>query len=711
MHAIFYPSTLFRVQNRFDVIVVGAGHAGIEAALASARMGLRTACITINKERIGHLPCNCSIGGPAKGHLAREVDALGGQMGLTSDLAMTHIRRVGTGKGPAVQTVRAHVCKNLYPRLMREIMEGKGSESGRGEKVVGYGVQGIEFSGNQQLKTDNQQPITDNLTIIEGTVETVATKNSKVIGVYVLPTTNNQQPITNNRQPTTDNEPIFIEAPSVVLTTGTFLNGLCHRGNEKFVAARHGDPAVGGLSQFLVENGHELRRFKTGTTPRVRLSSLNLEGLESFASEPEAGTISFMPRPRPMVRELYPCWQTHTNAKTHEVVGSRLSESAMYSGQIEGVGPRYCPSIEDKVVKFADKDRHPIFLEIEEWDGGSVYVQGFSSSLSSEAQHAALTTIVGLENVEVLRYGYAVEYDMASPLALNATLMSKNVSGLFLAGQINGTSGYEEAAAQGIIAGINAARFARNDSEFVLARDQAFIGVMIDDLVTKGVDDPYRMLTARAEHRLLLRHDNADTRLTPLAKEIGLCDENRWARFSKKTEQIDEGTAALKSFEVGSRHRVQLAEVGQADVDNKTDLFDLMRRASFSMSDALAFASLVDSTFPAWMSDISDCEIRSEAFAQIDLAAKFSGYLEIQKRTASRSRKVDSIRIPEHLDYYELKGLSHETKEKLSKVRPTNLGQASRVPGVRPTDIALLGGILKHRGERLQTKVCGSDAD
>lgn len=631
--------------ERFEVIVVGAGHAGIEAALASARMGRRTACITMRLDRIGHLPCNCSIGGPAKGHIAREVDALGGQMALASDRTMTHIRRVGTGKGPAVQTLRAHVCKRGYPEYMQSALAS--------------------------------QP---NLTLIEGQVETVLLQGGQARGVQVLPAG--------------ASSPVEIEAPAVVLTTGTFLNGLCHEGTRQTVAARQGDAAVFGLSAFLHEVGVRLRRFKTGTTPRVRLPTLNLQGIERLDSEPDAGGLSFLPSAAPD-RELYPCWQTRTQPATHALLQERLHESAMYAGRIEGVGPRYCPSIEDKIVRFADKESHPIFLEIEEWDGESVYVQGFSTSLPAETQLAALRTIPGMEQVEMLRPGYAVEYDMADPLQLDATLMSKLVPGLFLAGQLNGTSGYEEAAGQGIVAGINAARHAIGEPPVEFARDQSFIGVMVDDLVTKGVEDPYRMLTARAEHRLLLRHDNADLRLTPLAREIGLCDDRRWERFQRKQENIERGLAWLQTSTVGSSSNAKLESLGHGPVANRTSLFELMKRPEFGLRDAEHLAGCFCVTSNSQPDSKEDREVRE----QLELAAKYDGYLQQQARNAERQRKLDAFKIPGTFDYRGLKGLSFETIDKLSRVRPTTIGQASRVPGVRPTDIALLIGHLRARTE------------
>ena len=622
--------------REFDVIVVGAGHAGIEAALASARMGAKTACITMRLDRVGHLPCNCSIGGPAKGHIAREIDALGGQMGVTTDFALTHIRRVGTGKGPAVQTVRAHVCKTLYPEVMQQVM---------GEQT--------------------------NLTMLEGVVESILTKGDRVAGV----------------QATINGELVKLSAGAVILTTGTFLNGLCHEGQKKTVAARSGDQASTGLSPFLIDIGVRLRRFKTGTTPRVKLSSIDLSQTPPLESEPEAGPLSFLHDRTYPKHDLLPCWQTRTESLTHELVRQNLHLSAMYSGQIEGIGPRYCPSIEDKIVRFADKDNHPVFLEKEEWGGESVYVQGVSTSLPAEVQIGLLRTIPGLEHVEMIRPGYAVEYDMADPLQLSPHLMSKLLGGLFMAGQLNGTSGYEEAGGQGIVAGINSVQWVRSESPVDFPRSNSFIGVMIDDLVTKGVEDPYRMLTARAEHRLLLRHDNADQRLTPIARQVGLCSEERWRRFGRKLDGIVAGKESLSNTYIYPIHNATLSQSGTAEVPGKLSLFDLLKRPEMNLSRALDLAKRCG----------LEIEISNDpqVFEQLELAGSYDGYIQKQEKLADQSKRLEEMWIPNTFSFMDMNGLSYESKEKLTRIRPTTVGQASRIPGVRPSDIALLIGHLR----------------
>ena len=612
-----------------DVLVIGGGHAGCEAALAAARLGARVTLVTGRLDRIAYLPCNCSIGGPAKGHVVRELDALGGAMGIAADANLTHLRMLNTGKGPAVRALRAQVDVETYPAWIRARLES-----------------------------------TDNITLLEAMVESLAVESGQVLGATLADGTQ-------------------IPARTVIVTTGTFLRGLCHMGEEKWEAGRRDEQAAYGLSASLSALGFPLIRLKTGTTPRLDFDTLDLSVTEAQPSETEHGGFSFQQNPQ-IPDNLMPAWLTYTNAETHAVIRENLHRSAMYGGQIEGTGPRYCPSIEDKVVRFADKPQHQVFLEREGWNTKSVYVQGMSTSLPADVQLEFVRTLKGCEEAVMLKPGYAVEYDAVPPTELTAALMTKRVSGLFFAGQLNGTSGYEEAAGQGLMAGANAALYAQGRKPWTLSRADAYLGVMIDDLITRGVTDPYRLLTSRAEFRLTLRHDNADLRLTEIGRAVGLVNDDHYERFVERKARISRVDEALRTTFVGGADNARLAGIGVGPMGEKISLLDLWRRPEVTETQIAALAGL-------------DPNTERDGMEQAFLSARYETYIRREESQVEASRRADHVPIPEDFDYASLKAMASEAREKLGRLRPATLGQAARTPGVTPADVSALRLYLFQR--------------
>ncbi|PEC83309.1 tRNA uridine-5-carboxymethylaminomethyl(34) synthesis enzyme MnmG [Bacillus cereus] len=607
----------------YDVIVIGAGHAGCEAGLAAARMGSKTLMLTINLDMVAFMPCNPSVGGPAKGIVVREIDALGGEMGRNIDKTHIQMRMLNTGKGPAVRALRAQADKFSYQHELKKTIEE-----------------------------------TPNLTLFQGMVERLIVEDGECKGV-----------ITQAGAEYT--------AKTVVITTGTFLRGEIIMGDLKYSSGPNNQQPSITLSEHLEELGFDLVRFKTGTPPRVNSNTIDYSKTEIQPGDDKPRAFSF--ETTKFIMDQIPCWLTYTSTETHRLIDENLHRSAMYSGMIKGTGPRYCPSIEDKVVRFNDKPRHQIFLEPEGRNTQEVYVQGLSTSLPEDVQRDMLRTIPGLENVEMMRTGYAIEYDAIVPTQLWPTLETKNIKNLYTAGQINGTSGYEEAAGQGLMAGINAACRSLGKKEVILGREDAYIGVLIDDLVTKGTNEPYRLLTSRAEYRLLLRHDNADLRLTEVGREIGLIKEERYERFTNKKLQIEQEKERLSSIIIKPRPEVQelIRSIGGSELKDGIRASDLLRRPEMTYEHIHLLVP-------------SEVELSDEVTEQVEIQIKYEGYIEKSLQQVERMKKMENKKIPVDIDYDAISSIASEARQKLKDVRPLSVGQASRISGVNPADISIL---------------------
>ena len=607
----------------YDVIVVGGGHAGMEACFATAHMGLKTLLVTLNKNMISNMPCNPSIGGSAKGIVVREIDALGGMMGIGADFGCLQMKMLNTGKGPGVQCLRAQADKLDYPKVMQKFADE-----------------------------------CENLTILEGMVDDLIYDENRVFGVKIQ-----------------DRE---IYSKAVILTTGTYMESTILRGHNVKVEGPDGEKPSLGLSPNLKKMGINIIRLKTGTPQRIRMSSIDFSKLEPQYGSEKPLKFSFTDSNIVPFEKQIKCWLTYTNSKTHEIIRNNLHESAMYGGFVTGVGPRYCPSIEDKIVRFSDKPRHQLFLEPESIHTDLIYLQGFSTSMPEHVQEEMVHSLVGLENAEIVKYAYAIEYDALDASEYDYTLETRKYQGLYIAGQICGTSGYEEAAGLGLVAGINAANKILNKPPFILKRDQAYIGVMIDDLVSKGTNEPYRLLSSRAEYRLLLRSDNADLRLTPLGYEVGLISEDRYQKFLEKVEKINKSKEILDTTHMGMKPDFvsYMHSLGYVDYKGGPRASEILRRPEVTIDELIKYVELPS--------------LNEEEKEQLEIMVKYEGYIEKAKKDAQKLNKLEEVKIPAGMNYLKMDGLRLEARQKFDKIQPRTIGQASRISGVNPSDISVL---------------------